>query len=93
VEKLLNFVQDAVDKYFDKFELYCLSNVFRVPPHAKLDGDLPADDEMPSQAEEVSGRVEEEGVGLCVYLPMFRHLLLVVSAVVCYCPVCANTKL
>ena len=31
VDKLLNFVQDAIDKYFDKFELYALNNVFRVP--------------------------------------------------------------
>lgn len=58
VEKFLNFTQDAVDKYLDKFELYCLTNVFRVPAHAKLAGDLPLEAEIPSK-KDVAALTEE----------------------------------
>jgi len=36
---MLTFVQDAIDKYFDKFELYCLSNVFHIPENVTVPGD------------------------------------------------------
>lgn len=42
MNKLLNFIQDQVDKYYDRFELFCLSNVLRVPPHVPLPTDLPS---------------------------------------------------
>jgi len=59
VDKLLNFVQDAIDKYFDKFELYCLSNIFKVPAHIKLDSDLPGDDQgQDEDAKEVDKQIE-----------------------------------
>jgi hypothetical protein len=44
VNKLLNFIQDQIDRYYDRFELFCLSNVLRVPPHVHLSTDLPSGD-------------------------------------------------
>ena len=73
------FAQDAVDKYFDKFEVhqmtclsslsslfpsssqskvYCLRNVFRIPQHVCLDGDLPPPPEQPSEADDVAASAE-----------------------------------
>ena len=43
VNKLLNFVQDEIDKIYDRFELYCLTNLLKVPPHIELPTDLPKD--------------------------------------------------
>ena len=70
IEKCLNFTQDAVDKYFDKFELYCLTNIFRVPAHATLDGDLPADIPTPSEKEEAA--ITEELADLARSLPKLK---------------------
>eukprot|EP00041_Stephanoeca_diplocostata_P005866 m.69730 g.69730 ORF g.69730 m.69730 type:complete len:235 (-) comp16045_c0_seq4:1217-1921(-) len=41
VNKLLNFVQDQIDKYYDKYELFCLTNVLKIPSHVGLPTDLP----------------------------------------------------
>lgn len=70
VEKFLNFTQDAVDKYLDKFELYCLTNVFRVPAHAKLVGDLPSEAEIPSKMDEAA--LTEELADLKRSLPKLK---------------------
>lgn len=40
VNKLLSFVQDQIDKYYDKYELFCLTNVLKIPSHVKLPTDL-----------------------------------------------------
>eukprot|EP00050_Salpingoeca_kvevrii_P015966 m.51539 g.51539 ORF g.51539 m.51539 type:complete len:237 (-) comp6617_c0_seq3:240-950(-) len=37
----LGFVQKAIDKYFDLFELYCFKNIFHIPETLPLPGDLP----------------------------------------------------
>lgn len=44
VNVLLNFLQDRIDSVYDRFELFCLANVLRVPPHIKLPTDLPLAD-------------------------------------------------
>ncbi|EGD82599.1 hypothetical protein PTSG_03253 [Salpingoeca rosetta] len=54
VTAVVNFVQDAVDKYFDKFELYCFRNVFKIPEALPVPGDIPAGQRAPQPSGENS---------------------------------------
>lgn len=40
MNRYLKFAQDAVDKYFDMFELYTLRNVFSIPEDVSVPGDV-----------------------------------------------------
>lgn len=47
-------------RYFDKFELYCLDSVLKVPRYAVLAGDLPPDDERATEEDEHAVDLEIE---------------------------------
>lgn len=73
IDALLNFLQDKIDKYFDKFELFCLTNVMRVPKHVKLPTDMPEidpDDTLETaktlevEAEELKSKIEQGRIAL-----------------------------
>eukprot|EP00043_Microstomoeca_roanoka_P003248 m.42853 g.42853 ORF g.42853 m.42853 type:complete len:234 (-) comp11982_c0_seq1:252-953(-) len=69
VTAVVNFVQDAVDKYFDKFELYCFRNVFKVPEEMPVPGDLPSssrkesanDPEIQQLLQEIQAELQRNG--------------------------------
>eukprot|EP00039_Didymoeca_costata_P026351 m.15784 g.15784 ORF g.15784 m.15784 type:complete len:211 (-) comp5484_c0_seq1:96-728(-) len=66
VDKVLNHIQDAVDKYFDLFELYCLRNIFKVPKFMHMDSDVPKEslEELQDEEKDVDAKLEDIRVKL-----------------------------
>eukprot|EP00730_Choanoeca_flexa_P013470 TRINITY_DN5356_c0_g3_i1.p1 TRINITY_DN5356_c0_g3~~TRINITY_DN5356_c0_g3_i1.p1 ORF type:complete len:244 (+),score=57.84 TRINITY_DN5356_c0_g3_i1:25-732(+) len=58
ISVILSFIQDAVDKYFDKFELYCFRNVFAVPAGVVVPGDLPMSPATESEEQALDKEIE-----------------------------------
>eukprot|EP01147_Barroeca_monosierra_P005087 gene5087-6983_t len=56
---VVSFVQDAVDKYFDKFELYCFRNIFKIPEHLNVPGDIPRLQSRPAGAPELQSLIQQ----------------------------------
>lgn len=67
---VLNYVQDSIDKYFDKFELYCLTEVFRIPAHISLPGDLPKQSPTDAHVE----ALDQERLALRKRIASAQHL-------------------
>eukprot|EP00050_Salpingoeca_kvevrii_P015965 m.51523 g.51523 ORF g.51523 m.51523 type:complete len:225 (-) comp6617_c0_seq1:367-1041(-) len=69
----LGFVQKAIDKYFDLFELYCFKNIFHIPETLPLPGDLP--EVVPTAEEEEALDKELKQLREQIQAVRFRRLL------------------